>query len=60
MSVRSRLFALILAAPFFAATGASAQSVGPDEAIGPPGSMSQQPLLSMQQRRAIYEAVAGR
>lgn len=58
MNVRSWLFALMLTAPFFAATGASAQSIGPDEAIGPPGSLSQQTVLSQQQRRAIYESVA--
>lgn len=58
MNVRSRFFALILMAPFVAATGASAQSVGPDEAIGPPGSLSQETVLSQQQRRAIYESVA--
>jgi hypothetical protein len=59
MNVRSRLFAMILTAPIFAATGASAQSIGPDEAISPPGSLSQQTVLSPPQRRAIYEAVAG-
>lgn len=58
MNARSRLFALILTAPFFAATGAGAQSVGPDEAIGPPGSLSQKTVLSPPQRRAIYESVA--
>ncbi len=58
MNARTRLFALILTAPLFAATGAGAQSVGPDEAIGPPGSLSQETVLSTQQRRAIYESVA--
>lgn len=58
MNARSRLFALILTAPFFAATGAGAQSIGPDEAIGPPGSLSQNTVLSPSQRRAIYESVA--
>jgi hypothetical protein len=58
MNARSRLFALILTAPFFAASGAGAQSVGPDEAVGPPGSLSQATVLSQPQRRAIYESVA--
>jgi hypothetical protein len=58
MNARSRFFALILAPAFFATTGASAQSVGPDEAIGSPGSLSQKTVLSPQQRRAIYESVA--
>lgn len=57
MNAHSRLFALILTALLAGATGAAAQTVGPDEAIGPPGSLSQQTVLSPQQRRAIYEAV---
>ena len=57
MNARNWAFALIVAAPLLGATGAAAQSVGPDEAMGPLGSMSQQTLLSPQQRRAIYEAV---
>jgi hypothetical protein len=57
MTARRRLFALILATPLLGATGAGAQSVGPDEASGPPGSLSQQTALSPQQRRAVYEAV---
>jgi hypothetical protein len=57
MTARSRLFALILATPLLGATGAAAQSMGPDEAIGPPGSLSQQTMLSPPQRRAIYDAV---
>jgi hypothetical protein len=57
MNAQNRLFALILAASLLGATGAAAQSVGPDEAIAPPGSVSQQTVLSPQQRRAIYDAV---
>jgi|SRR5215472_2736481 len=38
-------------------TGAAAQSVGPDESVGSPGSVTQQTVLTPQQRRAIYEAV---
>lgn len=57
MNARSRLFALMLAPPLLGATGAAAQSFGPDEAVGPPGFLSQQTVLSPQQRRAIYEAV---
>ena len=41
-------------------TSAAAQSFGPDEAIGASGSISQQTVLSPQQRRAIYEAVMRR
>lgn len=57
MNPRSSLFALILAAPFFGATGAIAQVIGPDEAVAPSGSLAQETVLSPQQRRAIYEAV---
>jgi len=38
-------------------TSAVAQSFGPDEAVGVHGSVSQQTVLTPQQRRAIYEAV---
>jgi hypothetical protein len=38
-------------------TGAAAQSIGPDESLGAPGTMTQQTVLTPQQRRAIYEAV---
>lgn len=58
MTVRRQLLAgSVLLASLLCITGAAAQSIGPDEAIGPPGSLSQQTVLSPQQRRAIYDAV---
>ena len=57
MTARLRLPGLILLASLPGITSVAAQSLGPDEAMGPPGSVSQQTVLSPQQRRAIYEAV---
>lgn len=58
MTVRYWLpgFVLLVSLPGII-TSAVAQSFGPDEAIAVPGSISQQTVLSPQQRRAIYEAV---
>jgi hypothetical protein len=57
MTARLRLPGLILLVSLPGITSVAAQSFGPDEAIGAPGSVSQQTVLSPQQRRAIYEAV---
>lgn len=57
MTAGLRLSVLVLIASLPGITNAAAQSFGPDEAVGPPGLVSQQTILSPQQRRAIYEAV---
>ena len=57
MTAKLRLAGFILLASLPGINIAAAQSFGPDEAVGPPGSVSQQMVLSPQQRRAIYEAV---
>jgi hypothetical protein len=57
MTAKLRLAGLVLLASLPGITSVAAQSFGPDEAVGPPGSVSQQTVLSPQQRRAIYEAV---
>ncbi|HZR62755.1 MAG TPA: hypothetical protein VFA80_17560 [Xanthobacteraceae bacterium] len=57
MTAKLRLAGLVLLASLPGITSAAAQSFGPDEAVGPPGSVLQQTVLSPQQRRAIYEAV---
>jgi hypothetical protein len=57
MTARLRLAGLVLLASLPGITSVAAQSFGPDEAVGPPGSVSQQTVLSPQQRRAIYEVV---
>ena len=57
MTAKLQLAGLVLLASLPGITSAAAQSFGPDEAVGPPGSVSQQTVLSPQQRRAIYEAV---
>lgn len=58
MTASLRLLAgSVLAASLLGITGAAAQSTGPDESVGPPGSVMQQIILTPQQRRAIYEAV---
>jgi len=57
MTARLRLAGLALLASLPGITSAAAQSFGPDEAIGRPGSVMQQTVLTPQQRRAIYEAV---
>ena len=49
---------LILFAFVVGASGAWAQSAGPDEAAGPNGAVTQKLTLSAVQRRAIYNAVA--
>lgn len=57
MTAKLRLVGLALLASLPGITSVAAQSFSPDEAVGPPGSVSQQTVLSPQQRRAIYEAV---
>jgi hypothetical protein len=58
MTVGFRLLAgSALVVSLLGATGAAAQSIGPDESVGSPGSVMQQTVLTPQQRRAIYEAV---
>lgn len=57
MTARLRLAGLVLLASLPGITSVTAQSFGPDEAVGPPGSVSQQMVLSPQQRRAIYETI---
>lgn len=52
------LQALILFAFVVGASGALAQSAGPDETVGPNGAVTQKLTLSPVQRRAIYNAVA--
>ena len=58
MTARLRLPAMILLASLSGIRGAVAQAIGPDEAVAPSGSLGQQTVLSPQQRRAVYEAVA--
>lgn len=58
MTLSLRLLAgSILVASLLGITGAAAQSTGPDESVGSPGSLMQHTILTPQQRRAIYEAV---
>lgn len=51
------LAGLVLVASALWTTGAVAQSIGPDESVGSPGAVTQQTILTPQQRRAIYDAV---
>ena len=57
MSAKLRLVGFILLASLPGITSVAAQSFGPDEAVGRPGSVTQPTVLTPQQRRAIYEAV---
>jgi hypothetical protein len=57
MTARLWLSGAFLLASLLGITGAAAQAIGPDEAVGPSGSLAQQTVLSPQQRRAIYESV---
>jgi hypothetical protein len=57
MTRHYRLPALIIFAVVVGASGARAQSAGPDEAVGPNGAVTQTLSLSPVQRRAIYNAV---
>jgi hypothetical protein len=58
MTAKLWLPGLVVLASLSAVTGAAAQAIGPDEAVGPSGSLAQQTVLSAPQRRAIYESVA--
>jgi hypothetical protein len=57
MTARLWLPGLVLLASL-GVKGAAAQAIGPDEAVGPSGSLAQQTVLGPLQRRAIYESVA--
>lgn len=57
MTATLRLLWLILFASLAAMTAATAQSIGPDEAVGSHGSVSQPVVLTPAQRRAIYSAI---
>jgi hypothetical protein len=57
MTGHQSLAALTLLAILIGATGAQAQSVGPDEAVGPSGAPDQTLQLTPSQRSAIYNAV---
>ena len=58
MTARLWLPELVLLASLLGITGAGAQAAGPDEAVGPSGSVTQQTVLSAPQRRALYQSVA--
>lgn len=58
MTPKLWLSGLVLLASLLGIRGVAAQAIGPDEAVTPSGSLAQQTVLSPQQRRAIYEAVA--
>jgi hypothetical protein len=58
MTARLWLSALVLSASLLGLRAAAAQAIGPDEAMTPSGSLAQRTVLSPQQRRAIYDAVA--
>jgi hypothetical protein len=57
MTASLRVLAFIIFACLGGARVATAQSVGPDEAVGPNGSLAQKLQLTPAQRSAIYNAV---
>jgi len=57
MTMNLRLPSLIVCAVLFVGCGASAQTAGPDEAVGPNGAVTQKLALTVVQRNAIYNAV---
>jgi hypothetical protein len=56
MTMNVRVSSLVLVLVLCSAAGAAAQMVGPDEAIGAKGGITQKLALSQVQRAAIYNA----
>jgi hypothetical protein len=56
MTMNVRVSSLVLILVLCSAAGAAAQMVGPDEAIGAKGGITQKLALSQAQRAAIYNA----